>query len=129
MGGSNHSSMRATHLYAGVAGRWLSRTKGEIHSYRDCVKFLGDQDERKIGANVVVVRRGEAVAVRLYDTDIVTYYPDGTFEADNGGFRTPTTSNRLNQFGPRGWNFSHEKKQLIAWRTGEKHICPCRLPV
>jgi len=125
---SNKSSMRATHLHAGI-GRWLTRTNGEVHSYEDCAKFLGDRDERIIGANVRVVRREDGFAVRLYNTDIIIYYPDETFEADNGGFRTPTTTNRLNQFGPRGWNFAHEKKQLTAWRHGETHICPCRLPV
>jgi hypothetical protein len=121
--------MQATHPYAGSAGRWLTRTKGEIHSYQDAEDFLGDEDERNIGANMVIVRRVDGIAVKLYDTDIIIYYPDETFKADNGGFRTPTTVNRLNQFGPKGWNFAHEKKRLTAWRHGETHICPCRLPV
>jgi hypothetical protein len=54
------------------------------------------------------------VATWLYETDIITYYPDGTFVADNGGFNTPTTSTRCNQFGPEGWCFFHHNKKLTG---------------
>jgi hypothetical protein len=124
---------------------WI-KTKATIRSYADCEAFLDNLDERQLGSNVVVRKiqphfRGQgphryeggkkcvycgerktldrsSFAVRLYGTDIIIYHCDGTFEFDNGGFNTPTTSTRCNQFGPTGWWFSHHKKKLHAYRSG-----------
>jgi hypothetical protein len=53
------------------------------------------------------------MAIVLYDTEIVRYYPDGTFSVDNGGFNTPTTSSRITQFTPDGFHAWHKDKQII----------------
>lgn len=60
------------------------------------------------------------IAVVLYETDVVRYYPDGTFSVDNCGFNTPTTSSRVNQFTPAGYGFFHERKKLCTrWQPGD----------
>lgn len=109
--------MAATHPNAGIAATCFLKTKGnaEVHSYQDAAAFLGGSSQRTIASNVTIVRRSpSSIAVRLYQTNIITYHADGTFEADNGGYATPTTSTRCNQFGPRGYYFCHGKYKLLA---------------
>jgi hypothetical protein len=42
----------------------------------------------------------ECYAVRLHFTDVVTIFPDGTYQLKTGGFYTRTTKDRINQFSP-----------------------------
>ena len=48
------------------------------------------------GHNTIAVRRGENIAIQLHSTDVVTYRPDGSIVLDSGGWRTPTTKDRMN---------------------------------
>ena len=41
-----------------------------------------------------------AVAVRLHDTDVITYRGDGTVQFDTGGRKTSTTKDRINSYAP-----------------------------
>lgn len=41
-----------------------------------------------------------AVAVRLHDTDVITYRGDGTVQFDTGGWKTSTTKDRINSYAP-----------------------------
>lgn len=103
-----------THQYAGIAAGQV-KAKADVRSFAEAAAFLGDEQAKIIASHVLVHRVSpDAIAIRLYDTDIVTYYADGTFEADNGGWNTPTTTSRLNQFGPHGWFFGHGKKKLFG---------------
>lgn len=54
----------------------------------------------KLWHNVYLEPRGEAIAVRYYNTDIVTYYPDGRIELRNGGWQTVTTKQNISAFSP-----------------------------
>ena len=129
-----------THCYAGIASRPIN-TKAEIRSYADAYKFLGGEKEKKLGSNLLVhvvkwtsggARIPFSIAIKLYGTDIITYHGDNTFEANNGGFNTPTTSSRCNQFCPKGWRFAHENKKLVGcflgkdYETGSKKKLPTR---
>ncbi len=118
----------ANHFNAGIPANHFIKAKAEIHSFNDCLVFMdnGRAVEKDLGSNVTVRLdardhggRPEAYAVVLYLTPIVIYHADGTWEADNGGYNTPTTSTRLNQFGPRGFHFSHERQKLWAFPCGE----------
>ena len=106
--------MTSTHNYAGIAALPGIKAQAEIHSHEDANKFLGKDTEKQLASNVKVCRRGDSIAIRLYDTDIITYHNDSTFEADNGGFNTVTTANRCTQFGPKDVHFCHYKKLLRA---------------
>lgn len=89
--------------------------RAAVHSYADAEEFLGRDRERIIASNVLVVRRHrDSIVIRLYDTDIIKYYSDGTFSWTNGGYDTPTTSARANQFGPVGVYFANRKGKLYA---------------
>jgi hypothetical protein len=97
--------------------------KTDIHSYQDTEVFLGAEPSRRLAHNTWVVRRGAGIAIRLYATDILTYYPDGTFKANTGGYSTLTTMRRMNQFGPRGWWFYRKDHALRArFHHGEERM-------
>lgn len=107
----------ATHQYSGIAclGNIKTKDEAEVHSYADAELFLGKEKQRVIASNVTVVRLSRtAIGIRLYSTFVITYYKDGTFEADdgNGVFATQTTASRCSQFGPKGRNFYIHNKRL-----------------
>jgi hypothetical protein len=54
----------------------------------------------------------DTIRVQLYSTVILLFTPDGRFWADDGGFATPTTTYRLNQFGPPDARFWRENGHL-----------------
>src|SRR4030095_13736112 len=39
-------------------------------------------------------------AIRLHDTNIVLFYPDGRIKLNTGGWQTPVTKDRMNRFSP-----------------------------
>lgn len=56
---------------------------------------------KPIGRNTRLFRRENgAIAIRLYDTDIVVVNKDNSIELYTGGFRTVTTKERINRFIP-----------------------------
>jgi hypothetical protein len=102
-------------LYSGIAANNPVKAKAVVKSFEQAEAFLDGEEEKTLASHVVVYRvGGGGIAICLYETDIITYYPDGTFVADNGGFNTPTTSTRCNQFGPEGWCFFHHNKKLTG---------------
>ena len=56
---------------------------------------------RKLLRNTYLKRRGENIAVMLHKTDIATYTPSGSVTLNSGGYRTPTTADRLREIGFR----------------------------
>lgn len=77
-----------------------------ISSYAEAEKACTSRGKpaarRKLANNTWVERRDAGFAVRLHDTDVVTYYPDGSIRLDTGGWRTVTTKERINRFSPFG---------------------------
>ena len=102
-----------THINAGIpAGRYV-KADAEIHSYQDAVDFLAGAAEKQVARNVVVHRvNRDTIGIKVYNTTVIKYHNDDTFEVDNGGYNTLTTSTRVNQFGPKGWLFWHHQKVL-----------------
>ena len=121
-----------THLYSGIASRGPIKARAEIHSFKDAERFLNGARVRTIAANTFIESvstcgvpdcKACRIDVVLYDTPILRYFRDG-FEADNGGFNTPTTSARLNQFGPEGFYFFHKDKKLyVSNPDHERSVC------
>jgi len=58
------------------------------------------RDRAKLGNNVYLEPRGESIAVKYHDTDIVTYHPNGQIELRCGGWYTVTTKQNINAFSP-----------------------------
>ncbi len=64
---------------------------------------------RKLGNNTYAERRNDAIAIRLHQTDILTFNPDGSMVANSGGWKTVTTKARLNEYLPNGYGISQSK--------------------
>lgn len=43
-------------------------------------------------------------AIRLHRTDVITYFSDGSFRLDSGGWETMTTRNRINTYIRNGFS-------------------------
>lgn len=71
-----------------------------FHSQADDVLTGRCAQRRKIDNNTWYERRDANIAVRLHNTDILLYSPDGWVTYDTGGWMTVTTKDRMNKFGP-----------------------------
>lgn len=58
------------------------------------------RDSLGLENNTVAVRRPDGIAVRLHETDVVTFRDDGTVVLDSGGWDTLTTRDRLHRYAP-----------------------------
>jgi hypothetical protein len=63
---------------------------------------------------------GGEIAFRLYDTDVVVWYPDNSVEIDN--FGTVTTSAFARQFLPGGMSLAHPVERRGIGRVGHRGI-------
>jgi hypothetical protein len=117
--------MPARHAHSGIAANSVVRTQTEEYkSFPELLSFLQEQQvEARTLASNVLVRASEwddnsgdvtRVDIVLYDTPVVSYYRDGSFSVDNGGFNTPTTMNRVNQFAPHWFWIGHIDKKLCC---------------
>lgn len=60
---------------------------------------LGNKEVKKIGHNTIIRRIDEfTIGLKYHDTDIVKIDPTNIVTLSNGGWDTPTTKDRLNQF-------------------------------
>ncbi len=76
--------------------------KNGVMDYQKADAILQGRNYRskKLQNNTYLERiAGNAIAVRLHNTHIITLYDDNTAMLDSGGWRTATTKDRLNQYG------------------------------
>lgn len=52
------------------------------------------------------------IVVKLYQTPILTYYPNGEVDVNFGGYMTTTTFSRINNLVPYGWNLRKKAGKL-----------------
>lgn len=70
-------------------------------TYAQAVAALKGKESKKIGNNTWLEFHTVSmpyVCVRLHRTNIVTFYADGRIMLNTGGWTTPTTKDRINQF-------------------------------
>jgi len=75
-----------------------------MKSYQEALEKLGKRSSRKLENNTYLIHYHEAkphyIGVRLHNTDVVKYYPDGRIILNSGGWKTPTTKDRINKYAP-----------------------------
>ena len=79
-------------------------------------RFPGDG--KALGKNTRLHRVGENYVVRYYYTDIVTYYPDGTFSLNCGGWQTMSTRDWIEATAPAFIRQKSRKWEILldnAW--------------
>lgn len=100
--------------------------KHQVRSQREAAQVWANNRVRngqvKLAHNTYLIHHGVGVyAVRYHYTDIVTFYPNGDIVADNGGWGSPTTRNRLNKFTPAGISFTQrDYTQYVHDTRGER---------
>ena len=75
--------------------------EGQFQVYVGIFKKTGAKKSERIGNNTLRVNYPDREAIRLHDTDILTFQADHV-KLDSGGWRTHTTKARINQYLPSG---------------------------
>lgn len=83
---------------------------------------FGGKQSKKIDNNTYLVRIEDYFAVRLHQTDILRFYPDGSVLLDSGGWKTPTTKDRINNYLPNGFQLRTRKRVWYLWAHGEEYL-------
>ena len=81
-------------------------------NYKEAYDRLGGKEVRKLRgtATTLETRDGGAIAVKYYDTDIVTFYPDGAVRFDNGGYKTASTKAKMSE-----WTYHRVYQEKHEW--------------
>lgn len=98
-------------------------------SFEEADAVLGAHGMTKVANNTYLARRGpDRIAVTLHGNDVVTFDRDGSFRADDCGWATVTTADRLNRYTPAGYRFSR-RKGVTTMTVGDDFIHTTALPV
>ncbi len=98
-----------------------SKKTPTIQSYADADAAFADKprgDSKRLHKNCRLHRVGENYVVRYYYTDIVTYYPDGTFSLNCGGWPTMSTRDWIEATAPAFIRQKNKKWEILldtAW--------------
>jgi hypothetical protein len=87
-----------------------------IRNYAQADAYLGRKAERPLPGRATRIRRvnDSTIAIRYHDTDVVTYQADGSALLNTGGWRTLTTKDRMNTYGPKSVAIWQERG---VWRV------------
>ena len=70
-----------------------------------------DKEKGKpVANNTRIVKTEKGFGLKLHDTIIVEYFPDGSFKLNSGGWQTVTTKSRINEFTPSWIKLNQENK-------------------
>lgn len=70
-------------------------------TYEDALAKLGKRERKKLENNTWLVKlTDDSVGVKLHDTVVVYIFKSGVYQLNTGGWRTVTTKDRINRYGP-----------------------------
>ena len=80
---------------------------------------------RKVGNNTYAeILPDGSIGIMLHSTYVVKIHADGTYTLSNGGWQTPTTKDRINQYSPykvyqrnHTW-YVHKGEQVFPFLSG-----------
>jgi hypothetical protein len=98
----------------------------EIYDKYDAKLQGRNRESRKLGNNTYLVRYlNEFIAVRLHNTYILKFFPDGKTQVNTGGWKTVTTKARLSEHMPREFGYSiWSDKGVWFWFGNREKIAP-----
>lgn len=74
-------------------------------------------DRRSIDCNSQIIKQDDRYIIKLYRTDLVTYFPDGSVFVSTGGWSTPSTRAAISAMSPvSAW--SSKGDTAVAVRAG-----------
>lgn len=99
----------------------------QLSHYLSCGKRKDKTTDRPIANNTRVIRRSDdSIAIKLHNTDILTFHSNGAIQLFTGGWKTVTTKDRMNRFLPSGIGVYSEKfiwyLTIGDWRNGKKYL-------
>lgn len=110
------------------------RRSQKVRCYEDAKSFFEKARFPKRGKplqnNTRLYRRGKDYAVRLHQTDVVTYHSDGSCTVYAGGWETVTTADRIGRYSPismrsnGGTYYFVGPEQAIEVREGRCKVDP-----
>ena len=90
-----------------------------MRTYVEAQEFATGR-KRKLANNTYFVETdGGGYGVRLHNTVIVRWEPDGRTVLDTGGWKTVTTKARMNDYMPSGWVLGQERGVWFLWASGQ----------
>ena len=93
----------------------MVKAKKNVTNYFGAQTFYHDSRSGLIANNTYIVRpESEVYAVRLHQTNIVTYYLNRVI-LNSGGWLSVTTKDRMNQFTPGHLHVFQEKNRWFVW--------------
>jgi hypothetical protein len=95
--------------------------------YKSAQETLGARKSKKLQNNTYLVHgEKESFAVRLHDTEVLTFFPDGSIILNTDGWLTLTTKDRMNTYLPKGYRILQEKRVwYLAFFDGKTWIRHC----
>ena len=76
----------------------MPRTKSNPMNYNKCREILNGREQKKLAGNTLLYRYGQLYIIRFHQTDILTFFADGSVIVRNGGYQTTTTKARINEY-------------------------------
>jgi hypothetical protein len=83
-----------------------------MRSYAEFDKWLGNRDLKLLhgrGRTRASRLTDGAIGIFYHDTAVVTFHPDNSVTLTSGGWRTPTTKDRINTYMPSGYHVQQTK--------------------
>lgn len=97
----NRSPCRLIGVRRGSLKRLRNERASPMLTFEQCEKMTKRKGQKKIGCNTLLWRVSEdTFSVRYHWTEIVKIHRDGRWMVNNGGWYSPTTKKRLNQYSP-----------------------------
>jgi hypothetical protein len=91
-----------------------------MKTFQQLAEILGTKQNRPYGKNTRMIRLcPDRITIRFHQTDVVTFHSDGRVVLNSGGFKTPTTKDRISTHS--GINLSQKDGEWSFARGGTTH--------
>lgn len=91
----------------------------------DTAHEIAQTRRRKLANNIYLnPHENGSIGVRLHETDVAIFYPDGRTVLDSGGWRTATTKDRINAALPSPWQLYQERSVWYLTRGRDQEPIP-----
>lgn len=99
-------------------------------NYKQLEHYLSkgrNKDDRPIANNTRVIRRSPTtIAIKLHNTDVLTFFENDSIQLNTDGWKTVTTKDRINRFLPDGMYVYSERSvwyfRLGNWNEGTRYL-------
>lgn len=71
-----------------------------MKNYNEALARLNNRQSRKLENHTYLQNTGNAIVVKLHETNVVTFQKDGMIILNSGGWLTSTTKDRINKYSP-----------------------------